>query len=315
MELAWGSSFSEYSQRQFEPRGKSETSQEEFEKFYDVHGVPPVSSVEDLLYGVSSGVDILGPTEAEATIFTLRKYMAATKRKDFAKAKSKVRKPILQPICMAAPEDEIYWPSGFNRIASSEDSRAVSQVFAGLLFVWRRDGWSTKALPIEFMGHLVVFVQHLTGFNPSTTVQDLMETVHTALQFLWMVFEDRGRIPVSDHSHLRQFLAGSAFSYLSTIQSGISTPTQQRRFAQMLADIEIIELAGRVLLLVQDEGNEFKNIEGFNDFIYKLEVFQEVMDESASAFPELFYNSKTQWQKVLARLGRLTETGDTKQSY
>ncbi|KAG9081585.1 hypothetical protein FS749_007558 [Ceratobasidium sp. UAMH 11750] len=401
-EHIWGPPFSQYSKRKFMPH-ESRVSQDDAEKFFKIHGVPPPSITENSLYLLGAGAELPDPTDLQSTILALWKYMVATKEKSYSILKhyygflyirllihltcvtvlretgalertpgilrpnsthkdifqavaflaldiagkasanptsltefceifacpsflsdkaargllssiiipeiwgerdmflklcangllpgcslfflathsvlshepgitsvnilylhlqdlglrlylagSHRDREILLPVCMTAIEKLLRWPTDSNRFLHAEDSRTLFQSYSGLLFVWQQDGRSAKTLPIGFIGHLVAFVLHMSGFNPSATPREHIETERTALRFLWLIFEHRGRIPAAEHSYLR-YSAVPTFSYLWFIQKCISTQAEQYEFARMLTDVEVIGLAGRILLLIMAE--------------------------------------------------------------
>ncbi|KAG8716492.1 hypothetical protein FRC09_015690 [Ceratobasidium sp. 395] len=234
----------------------------------------------------------------ELKLETPRLYLAGSHRD----------RQVLHPVCMASVEKGFNWPENFNRFLSPEDSRSVSQAYSGLLFVWKKDGWNTKSLSIDFIGNLSIFALHMSGFNTSATVQEQIQSLKTAFQFMWLIFEDRGRIPVSDHCKFRYF-ATPAFSYLWYIQGQVSTPEEQLEIAQTLAGADVVGLAGRLLLMVLDEGKEFQNttrLKGFLDSVYGL---QEVFDKSLSISGRLFHDSGLEWGKVWVHMGIWHELG------
>ncbi|KAG8778624.1 hypothetical protein FRC12_024885 [Ceratobasidium sp. 428] len=195
-----------------------------------------------------------------------------------------------------------YWSPESNRFVHSEDSRAVSHAYLALLFVWRRRGWNTKSLPINFVTHLAMFILYMSGSDPAATVRQRIAAAEAAFTFLWLVFEYRGRIPLSDHVNIRYFIL-PAVIHLQQIQERISTQREQRELAQMLVEVDFTSLAGRVLLLVSGEGNEFQDTECFDELTGAIYALQDVISESASISPELFIDSKIEWGKAFIQLG------------
>ncbi|KAG8795404.1 hypothetical protein FRC12_014888 [Ceratobasidium sp. 428] len=66
----------------------------------------------------------------------------------------------------------------------------------------------------------------------------------------------------------------------------------------MLADIELVALAGRILLLVMDEGCNFEDTYLLNMFLDQLKKLGDAISYSGGIAPELFNESKTEWCKV-----------------
>ncbi|KAG8782353.1 hypothetical protein FRC12_020933, partial [Ceratobasidium sp. 428] len=245
----------------------------------------------------------------ELKLETPRLYLAGSHRD----------RQVLQPVCMASVEKAINWPEKLDRFLNSEDSQAISQAYSGLIFVWRQNRWSTKSLSIDFIGNLALFVLHMSGFNPSATVRDRMQSLETAFQFMWLIFEDRGRIPASEHYKFRYF-ANPAFSYLwmrypwtlthlRYIQSQVKTPEEQIEVAQTLVKLDLTSLAGRLFLMVLDEGKEFQNTTKLKDFLDSVYALREVFDKSVAISPGLFDDSKLEWTKVMLQLGIWNELG------
>ncbi|KAG8695845.1 hypothetical protein FRC08_007526 [Ceratobasidium sp. 394] len=111
----------------------------------------------------------------------------------------------LQRVCVGAVDKNVGWPNTRNIFTSAEDSQTLARAYSGLLRVWRRDKSSTKLVPIRLMSFLSGFVLHMSELNRLATPQEHIDVMSTSFQFLWLVFEQRGRIPVADHSEMRHF--------------------------------------------------------------------------------------------------------------
>ncbi|KAG9101147.1 hypothetical protein FRC07_010352, partial [Ceratobasidium sp. 392] len=77
---------------------------------------------------------------------------------------------------------------------------------------------------------------------------------------------------------------------------------EQKMLAEMLADVEIVSLAGRILLTITEEGNEFADTEGVDLFVYHLTALEQVMNKSIDTVPELFVDSGIQWDKLFCHI-------------
>ncbi|KAG9087476.1 hypothetical protein FS749_002893 [Ceratobasidium sp. UAMH 11750] len=138
----------------------------------------------------------------------------------------------------------------------------------------------------------------------------MIDTAHAALQFLWVLLESRGRIPVEDHHKIRLY-AKSIFEFFQYLQrKRVLTPAKQHRFAEMLAKAEIIALVGRILLLVLEDGNEFKNVELVDETVAELFELENIIHKSETVARELFLDSKIEWAKVLHRFGAFADMHD-----
>ncbi|KAG9114441.1 hypothetical protein FRC07_007653 [Ceratobasidium sp. 392] len=210
---------------------------------------------------------------------------------------------ILHLICPQVTQNEIDWGKG---IKSPEDSRVIAGAFAGFLLVTQHSA-NASNIPVDFMGYLVGFVFHATRFNPRVTAGEMIEVAETALQFLWLLLHDRGRIAVPDHHKVR-FYAAAVYRFLGAIQKEhISTLKDRLRFAQMLAHVEIVALAGRVILLVLEEGKEFKNLELLPRAVKDMAELEAPLSKSEMAAPELFSDSRLEWAKVFVQIRNFVE--------
>ncbi|KAG8719363.1 hypothetical protein FRC08_003029 [Ceratobasidium sp. 394] len=151
----------------------------------------------------------------------------------------------------------------------------------------------------------------MTCSDPSATIQGQIWAIYASLQYLWLLIEHRGRIPVAEHSEIRAYCLAVLQSLRAVQEKHASTEDDWRDLAQMLANVQFISLVGRVLLLALDEGNEFQNTEELDAILEELSSFKDVFNGSVIAAPELFTDSKIEWAKVLAQLGFWVETRPT----
>ncbi|KAG9097349.1 hypothetical protein FS749_006522 [Ceratobasidium sp. UAMH 11750] len=209
---------------------------------------------------------------------------------------------VLEPVCLFAIEKEIDWPDEFEGYANPEDSRTVAEAYSGLLVIWQQNGFDTRALPINLVGELANFVHQTTMHDPLVRLHELIDMVFTSLRLLWLIFDDRRQIPTTEHVMVREY-AIYIFEFLEFIQlKHVSDHADQHLFAILLADVELFGLAGRVLLLVLAEGNEFQATDMLDLMLDRLKKLGNTIERSVIAAPDIFHESKIEWIKVVDRM-------------
>ncbi|KAG9078416.1 hypothetical protein FS749_009556 [Ceratobasidium sp. UAMH 11750] len=220
---------------------------------------------------------------------------------------------VLVPVYLFAMVKNAATPRGINVFIDPEDSHAIARAYSGLLLVWKQYGASPKSIPTSLVGHLANFVTNMTVFNPSATTQDYIDITSTSFRYLWLQFEHKGGIPVEQHVHARGYSMTQLTALRVFQQRKISTKEDKHNFAQMLADIEIVNLIGRVLLLITEEGGDIiQNAEPLAMTLIPLSEFKNVLDFSVPIAPGLFSNSKIEWAKILAHMKFLIVMGMVK---
>ncbi|KAG8717937.1 hypothetical protein FRC08_006316 [Ceratobasidium sp. 394] len=249
-------------------------------------------------------------TVHEATFFlqhlVLRLYLVGSHRD----------RQILQYIFLATQQMLVSVFEPDTLFVGPEDSRMVSQAYSGLLSVWQQDGSSTRNVPVKLMDALSGDVVGLSTFNPSATTGELIDVAGTSLKFLWLLLEHRGRVPTLEHAWVKRYCSG-LFQFIWVIEKRISGQEARHRLAQMLADTEIISLAGRVVLFALDPENGFRNVNHTNEPDTTLEDLSKIggaIKKSVITAPELFADSKLEWAKVLAYLESSREIGTGQQT-
>ncbi|KAG9080349.1 hypothetical protein FS749_008045, partial [Ceratobasidium sp. UAMH 11750] len=148
------------------------------------------------------------------------------------------------------------------------------------------------------MSYLADFVQHMVTKNPLSTCWELIDLARTSHQFMWLFLETRGRFPPVEHYHLRLY-AWTVFDLLEEIQRNhISTQEEQRMLAKLLASAETINLAGRILLMMMEEGNEFANMRGSDMILAKIYALEDAVKCSIRTAPEFSFDAGIEWNKL-----------------
>ncbi|KAG8775639.1 hypothetical protein FRC12_001354 [Ceratobasidium sp. 428] len=207
---------------------------------------------------------------------------------------------VLQLACMPTIKAKIVGTYELNHLISPDDSRAISRAYVDLLPIWRQDPSEIKGTSIYFMTALSRFVLHMLGFNPAATAQEHLDVTRTSFKILWRLFEAGGQIPVADYPVIRSYGETSLY-YLGYVRNKcVSTADEQYSFTQMLVDVQVIALAGRIMLLTLSEGNEFEVTNDITTILETLSLLESTIKDSVDSAPELFYDSKIEWVKILA---------------
>ncbi|KAG8725823.1 hypothetical protein FRC12_024006 [Ceratobasidium sp. 428] len=204
-------------------------------------------------------------------------------------------------------------PTNIERFVSTEDSSSIARAYSGLLLLWQQDDTSAKAVSIGFMADVSTFVIHMLGRDASATTQDLMHATNVSLKFLWLFLEKKGQLSVGEDFGMVQY-AGLNFMNLGLILTKcVSTRNERYKFAQLIAENEIMSLAGRVLLstIAQATSESAFQSEGWpHPTLQQLIGLKDVFAAATSIAPELFYDSGIEWSKVgLAHIGSLVYMG------
>ncbi|KAG8732941.1 hypothetical protein FRC12_019029 [Ceratobasidium sp. 428] len=186
-----------------------------------------------------------------------------------------------------------------NPFVSAEDSHAMARGYSGLLLVLKNHLPGTENITLERLLSLTNFTLAITGYNPSATALEKLDIANTALQFLWFMLELKDRIRWEDHNFART-IGYMVFAQLRLVQTQHTlSPNEQHKFAEVLAYNDVIGLAGRILLLIcTDEGNDYQNTLGMEDYLGSLTSLGKFLERPVRQAPELFTDSKVQWSKV-----------------
>ncbi|KAG8716320.1 hypothetical protein FRC09_015885 [Ceratobasidium sp. 395] len=196
---------------------------------------------------------------------------------------------ILERICIATIRKSPGVNMNSNRFFSAEDSSTMSRAYSNLVIALQRDNQRARTLPIDLIFHLIMLIYNLTMSNSLTTDKERLSTVRASFRLLWLLFESRaGRIPSDDHPK-------------------DCAKESRPELARILADFEVIGLAGRISLLLTSEGstiqvNRFDCNDEWNSsaqWIEEIGKFQKVFSPFALDYPDLFYESKLEWAKVV----------------
>ncbi|KAG8700410.1 hypothetical protein FRC09_005971 [Ceratobasidium sp. 395] len=219
---------------------------------------------------------------------------------------SNLDRQILHHVCIPASQGGVDWSDENRRFKSLEDTQTIVKAYHGLFLVSQHQV-DLSTIPVDFMGHLAGFVLHTEAWTPEVTTEQVIDTAQIAVQFLWLLLERRGRLSITDHSKVR-FYAENLFGFFGFLQRiRISTRTDQRKLAKMLAQTDFVALMGRVLLLVLENGKEFQNTELLDWTIQEMSKLTDPINKSAAVAPELFLDSMIEWAKVYVQLGSFIE--------
>ncbi|KAG9091545.1 hypothetical protein FS749_016459 [Ceratobasidium sp. UAMH 11750] len=216
---------------------------------------------------------------------------------------------VAQLVGLEVLERDTGWLNKSGSYLSLEDSKTISKAFSDLLLAWQQDTSIFRDVEVNLLSGLARFVQVMTATSPLLETEESIQVSRTSLQLLWLVFETRGRMEVDEHFQIRHF-ALVAFDYVKFLHQILATKDQRRRFAEMLAGVEIISVLGRTLLLVLDEGHEFEDTELLAEICEQIASLKDVVGEAASVAPDsLLQESKIDFLKVMAQAGWALHTG------
>ncbi|KAG8775636.1 hypothetical protein FRC12_001351 [Ceratobasidium sp. 428] len=217
---------------------------------------------------------------------------------------------VAQLICREAVERDLDWTNGILRHCSPEDTRTIVKAYYEMLSEWREERLTPKTVDIDLLGGLASYVVNLVGVGPVLNIEETVQAARVSLELLWLVFECRGRIKVEDHHKIRLY-AAVGFDLLRAIHSRcLYTEDARYGFARMLADLDILALAGRVLLLVSDEGHEFEDEVRLDVLLEHLTGLKPALEEAVTVAPELLlHESSIEFIKVMGQLGWALEVG------
>ncbi|KAG8765575.1 hypothetical protein FRC12_007428 [Ceratobasidium sp. 428] len=208
--------------------------------------------------------------------------------------------------------------ANLKRFVSPEDSHAIARAYSGLLLLWRQDNSSAKSVSIHFMSGVSTFVMQMQGRDAPTTIQEMMDVLNISLQFLWLFLEQKVRLSEDDDFGMIRY-ATLIFMHLRFILIDCAlTQDEEYRFAQLIADNEIINLAGRVMLsaIVRECGFQKKDSKWLHLTSEQLVGLKDVFAVATSLAPELFHDARTEWSKVIIALAHAStvDLTESKQS-
>ncbi|KAG8700223.1 hypothetical protein FRC08_004829, partial [Ceratobasidium sp. 394] len=187
---------------------------------------------------------------------------------------------------------------GDKSFCDPQDSQAVFQAFSGLLLAFQQDKSNAQTLPVDIAMLLCEFAVTVVGVDEPVTFKGASEVLYHAFQYLWLMFDCRGDIPISLQGRIRMF-SGQLFKFVGALYADCET--DQRRpahFARFFARVEIVSLTGRLLLMTTQPGIEFQDNMMLEKFIESVLGVIQVIHECKTAVPELFHEAKADWHKV-----------------
>ncbi|KAG8725207.1 hypothetical protein FRC09_006041 [Ceratobasidium sp. 395] len=309
MERTWGPPFSQYSQYSFKPR-EHRVLREDAARSLKLYKIPPLSLIESTLYISSCGTD--GPGTADdrqRTVATILGYMVATAKNEHESVLEYYYgflclRRLLHLTCryVLKETDSSDHEGGFLQQGANENDVFQATAFAAL-----DKAAEASASESRFERFCNIFTH--SDFLLDRTAREWFTTI--PFRGLW---GERDRVLSLCVQGLLPGFSLLLLAMVTTfsqdqrehklVQDKVSTKAEQFELAQLITDAEVISLSGRILLLIFFEGRDFDTMEfaGFQDFIDKLDDFQEAVYKSVSAFPGHFNSSKIEWAKTMAQL-------------
>ncbi|KAG9075888.1 hypothetical protein FS749_012403 [Ceratobasidium sp. UAMH 11750] len=108
---------------------------------------------------------------------------------------------------------------------------------------------------------------------------------------------------------MRHFATLVFFGLQFLEKTRVLTQAERQRLGKMLTDVEAIGLAGRVVLLLADEGNDFQNTELVDQALEDLSELKAILDPSVSIAADPFRDMRAEWVTVANHLASLAGGG------
>ncbi|KAG8793211.1 hypothetical protein FRC12_003501 [Ceratobasidium sp. 428] len=213
---------------------------------------------------------------------------------------SKLDRSVLQLVAMFRSDRESGWKQ--NRVVDQDDSRRIAHAYTALLHVSQRDISNVKALSVDVMSRLGLFV--FATVRPPTPLTSLQLTtlVCTSIEFFWLLLEHRPRISVLDWDDMMHN-AGSICTFTGVLEElRMLTEKDKVAFSKALGDADIHNLVGRTLLLVTLEvhmGSDCEEYVGlWEDFLSAIVQISQSAAYSLRFAPGHLPAAKADWLKV-----------------
>ncbi|KAG8700969.1 hypothetical protein FRC08_004346 [Ceratobasidium sp. 394] len=135
---------------------------------------------------------------------------------------------------------------------------------------------------------------------------DVGDVLYTSFQFQWMFFDHRGRVSPNDQANIQQYAIYVFLFFTSTQEDFATDYEKQCILARILADVEIISLIARILLMVTyDVEVQVNNRwDGVCGVILQMAA---AVDRAVRLTPERFTDARMEWAKVRDHLDWLLE--------
>ncbi|KAF8598412.1 hypothetical protein BDV93DRAFT_609857 [Ceratobasidium sp. AG-I] len=214
---------------------------------------------------------------------SIRRYLVA----------SHLERRVLRDICLHAMQKSPGVDVAYMGEVVPEDACALADAYTELLVFFYDDDQGD----LSIMEMLYRHVSSMLRRNASTqaVVWDILKS---SVKFLWLVCSKTRDTPRITRTSIRMY-AAMVFDSTSVIQEKVArTDEEKLNFARMVEEIDLLALAGRVLLLTTERG-------AWSDtdlrWDWSTEVYAELrmtFDRSISIAPYLFSNSIFTWAKV-----------------
>ncbi|QRV95230.1 MYND Zn-finger protein [Ceratobasidium sp. AG-Ba] len=208
---------------------------------------------------------------------------------------------VLQLVCMIAIKHKSCWRMPCpKRLASADDDMEICRAYSALLGGWKRDNVCTKSIPVELLDHMASFVLAVSMIQSTACVPDWISIFGTCLEVLWFILDDGRLIDAHACAALRQYMI-NALVLLAALLQNLANEYQAHA-AELLKNVGIVPLCGRLLLLVPS-GNEMHDLDQPYHFLYQANhLLDSVINSRTTPSPGLYKDYVTELVKSSTHL-------------
>ncbi|KAG9078160.1 hypothetical protein FRC06_008505, partial [Ceratobasidium sp. 370] len=94
-----------------------------------------------------------------------------------------------------------------HQAVNSQDSRAISQACASLLYAFQHKLANDESLSMDVAGYLSDLVLEVVGSDPLAIIEELASATHCALKYFWLFLTCPNEISVKDQIRIRWFVS------------------------------------------------------------------------------------------------------------
>ncbi|QRV92182.1 hypothetical protein RhiJN_20200 [Ceratobasidium sp. AG-Ba] len=184
-----------------------------------------------------------------------------------------------------------------------EDARTVVRAYVDMFNpFWNYDKSLAPIMLLDIANILFRFVDSLLTSELADCIPDVAKS---ALERIWLEIdrENDGFMPAPRRGFTRKY-AADIFHFLPDMRNRLLTNVgDDQAFSNMLLEVDILGLAGRVLLMVSREGSNPDEWQNFRDDLVYL---CDAMTGTGQVPDELAYPNVANWVKVRNQLDMLT---------
>ncbi|KAG8735878.1 hypothetical protein FRC12_017869, partial [Ceratobasidium sp. 428] len=166
--------------------------------------------------------------------------------------------------------------------------------------VWNRDGSLASTVLLDILNILFRYVQSLLTADLADCIPKVAQA---GLERLWLKLdrERDGFMATPRRGYTRQY-ASDIFHYIGDMQGRLRTNENKKAFSDMLVEMEILNLVGRLLLMVS---RETINPNKWDDLIKDFGYLWDMMSGPIRVAGEIAQSNIANWIKIQDQLSML----------